>query len=524
LTDIIIVGSGASAMAAAWELRDRDVLILDTGLTPPAAPQIKGNLFDLRRNDKDQEKYILGDRFQSLVNIQRSDLVSVKLKGPLIDFVIRGFPDMAPVDVQGFSPFISYARGGLANAWGAGAYRYSDYDLADFPITAGDLEPFYDELTDHMGISGANDYLEPFFGRIEGLQPPLPFNRNCGRFFRCWNRRRGRMARGGLHLGRTQLTLLTRELDGRPAYSGDSTSFFTTANPSIYTPAITLERLIRRANIRYLPGWMVERFSASGEKVEIQARSLEDKSPRTFRGRHLLLAAGAINSGRIVLRSFDDTRTRLPILDNPVSFIPFVNMAAIGSATDMAGYEGGQLILIYEGPRFPKRVQGSMYSIISPLRSDLFFNFPFSLQGNLALMRNIIPAMTVLQLFYPDSPRNGNFLQLRENNRLKIQYREVPRLGALESLLIRRFLSMGFVSLPQLVQFPKPGNSIHYAGTIPMERRGLPYHTDRHGRLNRSPRVRLIDGSVFPSLPAKNLTFTLMANAMRVARDLKRSD
>ena len=521
MADVIIVGSGASAMAAAWELRNRKVLILDTGLTPPETPSLQKNLFDLRQGDPEQAEYLLGSDFQSLVNIQRSDLVSVKLKAPLIDFVIRGLPELAPLDAHEFVPFISYARGGLANAWGAGAYRYTDGDLEGFPINAGDLWPYYDELTTHMGISGVNDDLEPFFGHINGLQPPLPFNRNCGRFYRCWRRKKQQMARHGIHVGRTQLTVLTRELDGRPAYSGDNTSFFTTVNPSIYTPRITLDRLRQYPNIQYLPGWLVERFSAPGSHVEVHARALEGNGLRTFRGRHLLLAAGAINSGRIVLRSFDDTRTRLPILDNPVSFIPFVDLTAIGAATDMTGYEGGQLILIYEGPRFPGRVQGSIYSIISPLRSDLFFNFPFSLRGNLALTRHIIPAMTVLQLFYPDSPREGNYLRLGKGNLLEIHYQDQPKLGAVERLLIHKFFPWGFTALPPLVQFPKPGNSIHYAGTVPMERRDLKYHSDRECRLNGAPRVHLIDGSVFPHLPAKNLTFTLMANAMRVAHGLK---
>lgn len=520
MPSVIIVGSGASAMAAAWALRDRDVLILDTGLTPADQTELQGNIFELRRTDPNQAEYILGSEFQSLVNIQSPDLVSVKLKAPLIDFVIRDLPQMAPLETENFVPFISYACGGLANAWGAGAYRYNDCDLAEFPIGADDLWPYYDELTAHIGISGTNDDLAPFFGRISGLQPPLPFNRNCGRFYRRWQKKSKKMMKRGIYVGRTQLTVLTDELDGRPAYANNNTSFFTTRDPSIYTPRITLERLFQRPNIRYLPGWMVDRFNPSQGGVDVEARCLEDGARRHFRAHHLLLGAGAINTGRIVLQSFNDHNTHLPVLDNPVSFIPFVNLAEIGAATDMTGYEGGQLIVICDGPRFPERIQGSLYSIISPLRSDLFFNFPLSLRGNLALTRHIIPAMTVLQLFYPDSPHPENYMKLANKEKLFIHYAQGRSLGAVESLLIRAFFPLGFATLPGLVQYPKPGNSIHYAGTVPMGRTDLRYHSDRECRLNRNPRVRLIDGSVFPQLPAKNLTFTLMANAMRVARSL----
>ena len=66
-----------------------------------------------------------------------------------------------------------------------------------------------------------------------------------------------------------------------------------------------------------------------------------------------------------------------------------------------------------------------------------------------------------------------------------------------------------------------PGNSIHYAETVPMNQTHLKYYVNEDCQLNKAPNVYFIDGSSFPSLAAKNLTFTLMANAMRVARKIK---
>jgi choline dehydrogenase-like flavoprotein len=46
------------------------------------------------------------------------------------------------------------------------------------------------------------------------------------------------------------------------------------------------------------------------------------------------------------------------------------------------------------------------------------------------------------------------------------------------------------------------------------------YQTHPDGRLNLTRHVYLCDGSIFPELPAKNLTYTLMALALRTATRL----
>jgi len=62
------------------------------------------------------------------------------------------------------------------------------------------------------------------------------------------------------------------------------------------------------------------------------------------------------------------------------------------------------------------------------------------------------------------------------------------------------------------------GASVHYAGTIPMQRDRAPHTTNPNGRSHDYPNLVLADGATFPFLPAKNLTFTLMANAVRIVR------
>jgi choline dehydrogenase-like flavoprotein len=57
----------------------------------------------------------------------------------------------------------------------------------------------------------------------------------------------------------------------------------------------------------------------------------------------------------------------------------------------------------------------------------------------------------------------------------------------------------------------------HLSGALPMRASPGPLETDPSGRLAGTRRVFVVDSAVFPTLPAQNLTFTVMANARRIA-------
>jgi choline dehydrogenase-like flavoprotein len=58
---------------------------------------------------------------------------------------------------------------------------------------------------------------------------------------------------------------------------------------------------------------------------------------------------------------------------------------------------------------------------------------------------------------------------------------------------------------------------VHYSGTLPMSAASRPLTTTPEGRSRDFDNLWILDGSTLPFLPAKNLTFTLMALATRVA-------
>lgn len=83
---------------------------------------------------------------------------------------------------------------------------------------------------------------------------------------------------------------------------------------------------------------------------------------------------------------------------------------------------------------------------------------------------------------------------------------------------VRRALrKLGCIVPPGMSHIRPMGASVHYAGTLPMSRTSGEWTTTETCRSRDFENLFIVDSSTFPSLPAKNITFTLMANATRVA-------
>ncbi len=514
----VIVGSGAAGTAAALALVRLGIrpIVLDVGHTDPGdGPRVEGNLYDYRKQHDTFDLFI-GAEFGGVADVLKDEVGVAKLNAPNMAFITRDAEILSPVETTGFDPIQSFALGGLGNGWGSGLYRFTDDDLAGFPIRAADLAPHFDALTDEIGISGAADDLAPYFGATAGLLPPLRLSYNAEKVYAGYRRKHQALARRGVVLGRPRLGVLSVGKDGRAACDYSNTEFWQDA-PYLYTPAVTLKRLIAAGQVDYRPGLLVRRWTETAEGVTVTASDTRTDRPVEVTGGVLLLAAGAIGTTKIVLASQRDHETALPLLENPAVQIPFVLPTSIGRALDAHAFGLTQLNLIWESDAFGCRTQGSFLELTSPMRAEFFGRFPLSARANLRLVRDLLPAMLLLQLFFPGSAQPPARLSLKEGGALRIEGHpnavEIKKLGGLLAAL----RSLGLWTLPMLIQKPVTGHAIHYAGTLPMSERPARYQCDPTGRLAGSHRVYVADSACFSALPAKNMSFGMMANAMRIA-------
>jgi len=522
--DAIVVGAGAAGVMAARALAHKRVLLLDSGPRPVPPPDYPpDNLYDERRVH-DLFELLIGERFESLHNLHNRP-ISLKLKSPRLQYVIEGAQSLSPVESANFHAHMSFAAGGLANAWGAGVYRFDQRDLDGFPVTRAELDPFYDDLTSHIGISGVNDDLVPSFGNDAGLQPPIELSRFAGDLLANYEQQRGAFKARGVQIGRARLAVLTQPHRGRRPYQYGNYEFFRPYEPAIYNPVYTLRELLDSNQIFYEPDQLVLNYSETEDGTRVRAKNLKTGEQQVFEARNLILAAGALNSGKLVLAANRDYEARLPLLDNPMTALPLFRLNRFGQKLDAHDSSLGQLVLLHE--QAGSVLQASIYGSAGPLRSDILFGLPLSISANTGIVRRLAAATGLMMMFYPAAPHLRNYLRLQADGTLDLNYGEPsaggPARGVAEKELLSLLRKIGFYGTMALCQYPPMGSSIHYAGTLPMQASPERYQLYPDGRLHGTRAVYVVDGACFPRLPAKNLTFTIMANAMRIASRLARS-
>jgi choline dehydrogenase-like flavoprotein len=519
--DAIVVGSGPAAAFAAVGLRGRHVLMLDVGFDAATNIDLRGNLYDLRQAHDDLFDPLIGRAFESLHNLHQPP-ISLKLKSPFMSYIARDARRLTPIAGDSFGGVVSLARGGLANAWGAGVFRYTDRDLAGFPIAAADLRSCFDEVTARIGVSGVNgDDLEPHFERDDQLQPPIRLSSIFDDMLRRYERSKAAFKGARVALGRSRLAVLTQPRDGRAPYEYENLEFFRPHDPGIYTPAYTVDELIASGDIDYCSRRLALRYAERNGAVEVEARNLDSGDIETWRARALCLAAGALNTTRIVLASNNDHQTRLPLLDNPMACIPLLDLTRIGGALQTRDTSLAQLNVVAEDDD-GRLAQGSLYGTSGPLRSDFLFELPLSARGNRVWAKYVAPATAFLMLFYARDPVRGrpdSGVRLRTSGELDVRFAPEPP-HALEDTLIGLFRRIGFLSHRAMIQRPPMGSALHFAATLPMTAEPSRYETDRYGRLAGTSAVHIVDGACLSRLPAKNATLTIMANALRIGRRL----
>jgi choline dehydrogenase-like flavoprotein len=525
MNDVLIIGSGISGVSAALRFADRGIktCMIDVGFEPSQEEEVQQNLYDFCEKE-DSFDLLIGQNFEGLHNLDRKKKnIPAKLVAPRMRFVTDHSDKFSPVKEHNFQLIQSFAQGGLANAWGAGLMRYTKRDLEGFPIEEADLSPYYDRLTKEISISGENDDLTPFFGRNNLLQQPLELSINTFEILKNYKKKKKKLNENGVFLGRPRLGVLSEDIEGRQSCGYNNLEFWQPHLSSIYYPSLTLDKLIKNGAVIYEKGFLAKFWFRKDDVTVVVADSIQDGKRVHFECKKLVLAAGTVGSTKLVLASRKDFQTKRPLLDNTALQFPFLLPRRIGKKLQRSAFGLTQLIFVFDSKAHSCLYQGSILELTSPSRAEFFSSFPFAASDNLRMLKYILPAMVVMQLYLPVSPEKSASLSLKENGELEIVGKKIDTNSRLIRDIIGIFRSLGAYTLPSLVVKVPNGLGIHYAGTLPMARSPEKlYQSSVFGELFDEPNVYVVDGSVFPALSSKNYAFAVMANAMRIADHIAR--
>ncbi|HWP66227.1 MAG TPA: GMC oxidoreductase [Candidatus Limnocylindria bacterium] len=522
MSDVLVVGSGPGGVNAAAALLERGhrVVMLDVGRTDDRyAPLVPALPFpELRRTDPGQHRYFLGDDFEGVPF--GPVRVGAQLTPPR-QYIGTSDDPRLPVDSDGFAVVQSLARGGLGAGWGAGVFPFDDVELRDLGVDLAALAPHYDRVVERIGVSGPLDDLAAFFPPSPALQPPLALDANAERLLAAYARRRARLNARGFFLGHTRLAVCTRRHRDRGPERYLDLAYWADPDRSVYRPQWTLDELERDPRFTYLPGRFVDRFTELDRGVRVHCRT--DGGEEVHEASALVLAAGAIGSARIALASLERYDTPVPILCNPYEYVPTLHLRMLGRSAGERRHGMAQLTAMLRTGEGTRLLQAQVFSYRSLLTFKLMKEIPLGYRSALQALRLVMSSFAILGLHYEDRPTPAKRLVLRRGSAgapdpLEIRYRPDAAEEAAQARdrrrLLAAFRTLGCIPLSTVR--PGHGANMHYAGTLPMRPDGGDLTCDTEGRLRPCRNVYLADGSVFAWLPAKGLTFTLMACADRV--------
>ncbi|HEY0305392.1 MAG TPA: GMC oxidoreductase, partial [Longimicrobiales bacterium] len=435
-------------------------------------------------------------------------------------------------EARGFEPLFSFARGGLAEAWTGGVYPLNDEELRDFPFSADALAPYYAEVADRIGINGEPDDLARFFPVHDNLMEPLQLSPHATALLGSYRKKAAQLNADGVYFGRSRIATLTRDKGVRRGCDYSGRCLWGCASGALYTPSWTLRECLGHPNFEYVPNSYVTHFRYDGARrvTALVVKSGGQRSDVEIPVQHLVLAAGTLNTSRIVLESIyratGEVLTLPGLMDNQQILIPYVNLRALGSAYEPRSYQFHQVAMGLEMERPEEYVHSQITALTTALVHPLIQKLPLDLRSSTAVFRNLRSALGIINVNLHDRRRQESYVTIAPGGngkpaKLVIDYVSDPGEAATIKAVTRRIRSvmrkLGCMVAPGMTHVRPKGAGVHYAGTIPMSASSSALTASALCQSHDFQNVHFVDGTTYPFLPAKNITFTLMANAVRVA-------
>lgn len=411
------------------------------------------------------------------------------------------------------------APGGLTNHWACAVPRFSPDDFIDarragepytWPIGYADLAPWYDRVEPLLHVSGAS---------IDAPQLPASRLRHAWKLADDWSQ----VATEACSLGRSVLPMPY-------SYGSESTITFSGTPFNAFVRLVTLALRTGRVSVR---------FDARAERLEWspQDRRVSHVIYRDTRigrderiaCRAVVVAAGAVNSARLLLESQSDEFPE-----------------GLGNSEGVLGrylhdHPLAKLVIDLDArmsihpPTYISRPSLDMARPLYAAAAVQWTGTALRVKSLLAGSPGRLPWIG-FNIFgtMPPSRENGVMLDKRRRMTngpagLALNLRRPPESEAMLTRTRDEILHLleraGVGPRTRVWKVEQPGNSVHFAGTCRMHASPRFGMLDAWSRMHAAPNVMVADSGAFTTGPEKNPVLTAMALSARgsdkLARDLR---
>jgi hypothetical protein len=317
-------------------------------------------------------------------------------------------------------------------------------------------------------------------------------------------------------MGRTRIAL-------NPSYKNGNQNFnesFFKDERFVFNPALKILEWQKQGKINLISNALVESFEEKNQGVTLNYKFLNEGSFSQINTEKVVLCAGAIGSARIVANSYKLYNENFELLDNPGVTFPMLLKKVIGREAlnnDFIPTFQNTICFAENGIEYICNLIDIRHIPDSVLLNEIPLPASF-----LPFFREyILSSLVAGYLFLPSSSWQGGQVRFSEDQPAEVTAPKGFDYSNVQRPLLEFFGNLGIIS-PKFMWKPQRfGKGIHYAGTLKYEDAGAKFKSvDKNGKLNGTSSVFVADGSVFRYLPAKNFSYTLVANALKIAEGL----
>jgi len=520
---VTIVGSGPSGVSAAWPLvkAGAEVQMLDAGRVSATVANIERPSLDKLRQG----------RHNTWHHLLQSDLSGLRETGetsPKIRCATpAGFNDhylrVNGIRTTDYMAVGALAVGGLSNVWGANVPAFDQADLDGFPFDIADLKTSYDSIAKRIGISGEDDD-QLVNGEPVPSQAALPLT---GVAKAAYGRFRASDKSTKLAMSIMRRAVLSHDKDGRQACDQGGACIWGCPRGAVYNSSFDVERLKQFPNFTFRPAQQVNQLERKSDTSYILQILDRDTGTEYSIGTEILvLAAGTLPSTRLVLGLQGRYNEEIRLLTTPGCVAAFSMPSKLFKPLPDKLFGLGQLGLRLQLSKDPNDyVYGLLFDGAALPVPDLIAGMPLTRVGAFRMIRFLLPSLAVILFNFPGEYSHCHVTLSRTKDRemddLHVTGGHTIGFEALAhravNEVVRDLRKTGLYKLPMSTQIYGPGAVNHHAGTLPMGAA-----TSMFGEIKGTAGLFVVDGSVLNRLPAKNHTFTVMANADRIGRYIAR--
>lgn len=443
------------------------------------------------------------------------------------DYIYASERSFAPLAMRakGRAPHPTFAKGGFSNVWGAAMLPPDACDMADWPVSRVEMEPYFDTVGRSLPLCGGAGTLSRSFpahtDRLGALDPG-PQGRALLADLR---RAEGALLAVQTLYGEARLAVHTKDEDEALSCTGCGRCFIGCVRGSIFSTLPMLDDLVRRRRVGYRTGLFVDRIAERGSEVVVEAMDLGSGSRQRFWFDAVFIAAGPINTTRLLLSSRDLYDRTVALKESQKFIMPMLRWRGAKTAMESASPTLAAAFIETKAPGLSDHWVHVQVVAMNRTLLDGMGVPAGRVASHLAapVLRRVMVAWCGLHSDHSSALelclRRGEAaapdvldvdLCVREEARAAAR-RAARNLAALGHLFRTTFL-------PQLIRFANPGSGTHCGSSFPMRERPRDLlDSDSLGRPFGWSRVFAVDSSVLPSIPGTTLAFAVMANASRIA-------